>query len=263
VTQDVQGNPLFAAIISTAFAYEGWIVATSINSELRDAKKNLPRALTIGSILIVAVYILYYIGLAGAAPNAVMMENGEQGALIAFGKIFGFFGGFLFVFVIISCLGTLNGLMMGAARGIYALAVRGRGPKPGIFSQVDKTTDMSGNSGVLGLFLCALWLFFFYGANLTDSLFGPFGFDSSELPIVALYVFYIPIFIKFMQKEKELSFYKRAILPGTAVLCCLFMMVATYLSHGQAILWFLLVFAAAMVIGAAFGIFRAPDKENI
>ena len=35
----------FAAIVATVFAYEGWIVATSINAELKNPKKNLPIAL--------------------------------------------------------------------------------------------------------------------------------------------------------------------------------------------------------------------------
>ncbi|MBQ9992597.1 MAG: amino acid permease, partial [Firmicutes bacterium] len=50
---EVSGNPLFAAVVATAFAYEGWILATSINAELRDAKKNLPKALIIGAFIVV------------------------------------------------------------------------------------------------------------------------------------------------------------------------------------------------------------------
>jgi APA family basic amino acid/polyamine antiporter len=260
VSSDIQGNPLFAAIVATAFAYEGWIIATSINSELRDAKKNLPRALTIGSLVIVAVYILYYVGLAGAATNEEMMGSGAQGVRVAFGNIFGGLGSLLFVFVIISCLGTLNGLMMGTARGMYALAVRKRGPKPEMFAQVDQTTNMPNNSGALGVALCGLWLFFFYGANLTAPLFGWFAFDSSELPIVALYGFYIPIFIRFMQKEKDLPVFKRAILPCAGILCCLFMLLAAYIAHGiTAILSLAVVFAVSMGIGALFGLWKKPE----
>jgi len=264
VTRDVTGNPLFTAIVATAFAYEGWIVATSINQELKDAKKNLPRALTIGSIIIVAVYILYYIGLAGAAPNQLLMDEGAQGVRIAFGNIFGGLGGLLFVFVIISCLGTCNGLMMGTTRGMYALAVRDQGPNPKMFSQVDQTTNMPSNSGTLGLLLCGVWLFFFYGANLTDGLFGSFGFDSSELPIVALYALYVPMFVQFMRKEGDLSVFRRYILPSLAILCCLFMPVATVFAHGWAAIgWFMLVFVVAMAIGFAFGLWKAPAKGTV
>lgn len=36
-----RANSLFTAVVATAFAYEGWIIATGINAELKDAKKNL------------------------------------------------------------------------------------------------------------------------------------------------------------------------------------------------------------------------------
>ena len=42
---------LFGAIVSLAFAFEGWICATSIGSELKDSKKNMPRALLIGTVI--------------------------------------------------------------------------------------------------------------------------------------------------------------------------------------------------------------------
>ncbi len=49
------GHLLLSAVCATAFAYEGWIIATSINAELKDAKRNLPKALIIGGIIIIAV----------------------------------------------------------------------------------------------------------------------------------------------------------------------------------------------------------------
>ena len=47
----VDGTGFFKAIVGFAFAYEGWILATSINAELKDSKKNLPRALVIGALV--------------------------------------------------------------------------------------------------------------------------------------------------------------------------------------------------------------------
>ena len=51
-------SPLFGAGVATAFAYEGWILATSINSEIKDSKKNLPIALVVGGIIIIAIYLI-------------------------------------------------------------------------------------------------------------------------------------------------------------------------------------------------------------
>ena len=253
---------LFAAVVATVFAYEGWIVATSINAELKDPKKNLPIALVLGALIVVATYVLYYIGVAGGATNAVLIE---QGAPTAFTNIFGTVGGaILNICIVISCLGTLNGLMVGATRGMYAIASRGMGPKSEMFAQVDKSTNMTANSSVWGLFVCAFWLLYFYGANLTEGWFGLFNFDSSELPIVTIYAMYIPIFIAWMIKEKDMGVFKRFILPAISIIACAFMVFAAVYAHGITpyqnaaaegkfsfpVLFYLILFAVVMGIGA-------------
>lgn len=254
-------SALFTAVVATAFAYEGWIIATSINAELKDAKKNLPLALVGGTFIIMLVYILYYVGLAGAVPNEVMMAGGEAGAKLAFQTVFSGIGGSLiFVFVIISCLGTLNGLMLGCTRGLYSLAARGLGPKPKVYSQVDSVTNMPANSSIFGLMLCGIWLFFFYGANLTDSWFGFFRFDSSELPIITIYAMYIPIFIMMMRKEKDLGIFNRVIMPIVSIAGCVFMMIAACFAHRIAVVAYLIVFAVIMLIGAMFS-HKQPESR--
>jgi len=247
------GTILFTAVCATSFAYEGWIVATSINSELKDAKKNLPRALVIGTFIVMLTYVLYYLGLSGAVENEVIMASGEEGARIAFVNVFSNIGGtLLFVFIIISCLGTLNGLMIGTSRGMYALAARNEGVKPEVMKQVDPVTNMPTNSAVAGVLLCAIWLLYFYGANLTEGWFGPFCFDSSELPIITIYAMYIPIFIMVMKKETEWSAFKRFIMPALSICGCIFMVIAAIFSHRMAVVFYLIVFVVVMIIGAFF-----------
>lgn len=258
------GGGLFAAIVATVFAYEGWICATSINAELENPKKNLPIALVIGSIIVVVVYVLYYIGVAGGAESIVLMK---EGATTAFSNVFGTVGGvFLNICIVISCLGTLNGLMVAETRGMYAIAVRNEGPNSDMFSQIDKSTNMTTNSAIWGLFISALWLLYFYGANLTEGWFGLFNFDSSELPIVTIYAMYIPMFISWIKKEKDLSTFKRFVLPIISIVACLFMVFAAIYAHGITpfmvakengkfslpVLFYLIVFGVIMGIGAIF-----------
>ena len=251
------GHVLFTAVCATSFAYEGWIIATSINAELKDSKRTLPRALVIGTFIVMITYVIYYIGLAGTIENHVMMESGEAGAKMAFVKVFSSIGGSaLFVFIIISCLGTLNGLMLGCSRGLYALGVRGQGPRPDIFRQVDPVINMPTNSAIMSVLLCSIWLLYFYGANLTDGWFGPFCFDSSELPIITIYAFYIPIFLMIMKKEKQWGAFKRFIMPAVSVAGCIFMVLAAAVSHKKAALFYLILFAVVMLIGMMI------DKKN-
>lgn len=275
VTEAVGGSAssgLFAAVVATVFAYEGWIVATSINAELENPKKNLPLALVIGSLIVVAAYVFYFIGVAGGADSATLIS---EGAPTAFINIFGGVGGtILNVCITVSCLGTLNGLMVAATRGMYAIAARDEGPAPKTFGQVDKATNMTTNSAVWGLLVCAAWLIYFYGANLTSGWFGLFNFDSSELPIVTIYGMYIPMFIVWMKKEKDMGVMKRFILPIISIFACGFMVFAAVYAHGITpflaakangtfsfpVLFYLILFAVIMIFGA---IFRKSSKKEI
>ena len=142
-----------------------------------------------------------------------------------------------------------------------------------MFNQIDKSTNMVTNSSIWGLFVCAAWLVYFYGANLTSGWFGYFNFDSSELPIVTIYAIYIPIFIVWMIKEKELGVVRRFILPVLAIICCGFMVFAAVYAHGitpylsaQAegkfscpVLFYLILFAVIMFAGA---LVRKPKKNK-
>jgi APA family basic amino acid/polyamine antiporter len=244
---------LFTAVVATSFAYEGWIIATSINAELKDSKRNLPIALVAGTFGVMLVYILYYVGLAGAVTNETLMAGGQEGAKLAFETVFSNLGGTLvFVFVIISCLGTLNGLMLGCTRGVYSIAARGEGPAVAMFRQIDPVSNMPTNSAILGLLLSAVWLVYFYGANLTDPWFGFFCFDSSELPIVTLYAMYLPIFVSFMRNEGDLPVLTRFVLPALALCGSLFMIYAACYAHGMAVVAYLAIFAVVMLVGVFF-----------
>jgi APA family basic amino acid/polyamine antiporter len=263
---------LFGAVVATAFAYEGWILATSINSEIKDSKRNLPIALVLGGIIIIAIYLAYYIGVAGGASVEALRN---EGATVAFLNVFGnVLGNILNLFVAVSCLGTLNGLLIGCIRGMYSLAVRGYGPKVKLMKEVDHASGMPSNSCIVGLVIVAAWLVYFYGANLAPSAwFGKFSFDSSELPIITIYALYIPMFIMFMKKEKELPVMKRIVLPLLGIIGSGFMVFAAIYAHGYLpyitakaegsfscpVLFYLIVFAVIMIIGAV--LMNPKDKK--
>lgn len=271
VEQTGVGAPLFAAVVATAFAYEGWIIATSINAELKDSKKNLPIALVVGAIIIVAVYILYYIGLAGGAEIADLKDG--AGAPTAFLNIFGNVGGTaLNAMIVVSCLGTLNGLMVASTRSLYALSARNQGPAVKMFKEVSEQTNMPTNASVFGLLVCGAWLFYFYGANLWGNpetgkpLFGLFSFDSSELPIITIYAFYIPIFLMFIIKHGKENTFKNIVMPLIGIIASAFMVFAAVYAHGITpylnakangefsfpVLFYLIVFVVIMIIGLFF-----------
>lgn len=238
-------SDLFAAICCTSFAYEGWIIATSINSEIKDSKKNLPIALVVGTFIIMLAYVLYYLGVLGLESVEVLIANGTSEAFKYFGTVG---AGIINFLIIVSCLGTLNGLMLGCSRGAYSLAARNEGMSPYTFSQIDRATNMPNNSAALGLLLCAAWFVYFIGGQFLG-FFGDYAFDSSELPIVTIYPLYVPILVSFMIKEKGLHPFKRFVLPSLSLVGSAVMVAACIFRHGVSNLYYLVVFALIMGAG--------------
>lgn len=256
---------LFKAVVATSFAYEGWIVATSINGELKNSKKNLPKAMLLGSIIVIFVYILYFLGLSGSTSTQNIVQ---YGTLSAFNSLFGSVAGtILNVFALMCCLGSLNGLTAGCVRALYSLSIRDMGPNPQLFKQVDKKTNMPASSCFFGLLFAFLWLVYYYFAKLTpNSFLGVFSFDSSDLPVVTIYAMYIPIFVVWMKNEKKRGVFSRFILPICAIISSLFMVFCAFMGHGVfeylnakeegyfafPVLFYLIIFAILMFLGFIF-----------
>lgn len=228
----VGASGVFGAVVSAAFAYEGWIIATSINAEIRDSRRNLPRALLFGTLAIIFIYVFFFLGLSGAASAGELIEFGITRAFV---NLFGTAGGGVFsALIVVSCLGTLNGLMLASTRAMFALAVRGRGPCRVLLSEVASSSNMPTNSGVVGLLICVFWFFYYYGAIVAPggSIFGLFSFDSSELPIVTVYAAYIPIFVALIARHGKHGRFKNGVMPALAVLASAFMVFAAIYAHG-------------------------------
>jgi APA family basic amino acid/polyamine antiporter len=161
--------------------------------------------------VVVLFYMLYYLGISGVLSNAQILEAGDGAPVKVISLIFGRIGGtVLTVFVIISCLGTLNGLIMGSVRGMYSIASRNMGPHPGFFKRISPRTNSTINSALIGLVFSLFWMVVWYG-NFAG-WWGSF-MDISELPIAFLYIIYIAIYIWVMRTFTDLSFASRFIAP--------------------------------------------------
>ena len=102
-----------AAIAPIAFSFDGWTVSTSIGHEVRNSKRNLPRALIISPILILIIYILYFVGISIYLGPETIMALGDEHVYLAARNIFGHLGSkILLTFVVISIIGTVNGLSL-------------------------------------------------------------------------------------------------------------------------------------------------------
>lgn len=254
------GGGLFGSIVAFAFAYEGWIFATTINAEIKDSKKNLPKALFLGSIIIISVYLFYFLGLMGVLSAEEIVAAGDDLPRVAFSSLFGspVFGTIVYVFVVISCLGTMNGLMLASTRGMYSVAARGDGIAPDLFSKIDKKTDMPIYSAIFGLGACLVWLTQWQLGFINGYLPKFLSFENDELPIVTFYIACVPIFIYVMRKCKDLGIVKRLVIPSLACLSCGFMVFCAIYSYRWDALYYLAFFVIIMAVGMPF--YRGSKK---
>lgn len=206
-----------SAIVSVAFAYDGWSIAPSIAHEIKDSKRNLPIALIISPILIMIVYLFYYFGVIGIVGAENVMSLGDNYIYEAFNLIFGPAGAkCLLVFVIISVLGTSNGIILAGSRVPYALAIRKELPFSKQLTKQNKHL-MPYISSLVFLVITLFWLFIHYlssGLNL-------FVIDVTELPIVIIYMFYTLLFIGVIvnyTKKKITNHFEGIIAPVLAII---------------------------------------------
>lgn len=243
----------FGAVVSFAFAYEGWIFATSINAELKNAKKNLPKALFFGAVVIILAYMGYFVGVFGTMKNADIMAS-ENLPKDAFSTLFGseVFGNIAYVFIVISCLGTTNGLVLACCRGIYSVAVRNEGIFPEYFSYVNKKLDMPIRSSVFGFITVSIWLLQWQFGLINGWLPKIISFENDELPIITFYACCIPIFVYIIRKCKDLHPVKRFVIPSIAIVSCLFMVFSAIYKYRIDALYYFIVFSIIMSVGLLF-----------
>ena len=197
----MQSAGWITAIAPIAFSFDGWIVATSIGHEIKDSKRNLPKALIIAPIFILVVYIVYFVGVSTyLGPDAVMSLGDGHVDLIA-NKILGPLGAkIILIFVIISIIGTINGLILGLIRLPYSLAIREMFPNSKNISKLDQRINMPLNSAFVGFALCIFWTVVHY---LTTKLGLLSNSDISEISITVSYVMYILLYVKVFKLGRE------------------------------------------------------------
>lgn len=189
------------AIAPIAFSFDGWVVSTSIGHEIKDSKRNLPKALIIAPIFILLVYIAYFVGISTYLGPDVVMNLGDGHVDLIANKLLGQFGAkIVLIFVIISIIGTVNGLILGLIRLPYSLAIREMFPGSKKISKLDEKINMPLNSALVAFALCIFWTVAHYFTTKLGLLYNS---DISEISITISYVMYILLYIKVFKLGRE------------------------------------------------------------
>ena len=183
---------LGAALLGVLFAYEGWMSVGNLAGEMKNPKKDLPKAIVLGITAVTLIYVAINIAYLWVLP-ADALAGSEAPATDVANVIFGETGGrFITAGIAISIFGTLNALILTGPRTLYALAVENN------ISFVSKTNkaEAPGN---------AIWVMSIVGAlySLTQN----FGL-LTDVPVFVVWIFYILTFVGVMilrKREPELE----------------------------------------------------------
>jgi basic amino acid/polyamine antiporter, APA family len=113
------------ALVSVLWAFDGWADLSFVSGEVRDPRRVLPRAIIIGTLAVIAIYLL-----ANVAYLAVMpVEEIRRSKLVAADVAQRLIGApgvvFVAVTVMLSTFGTLNATLLTAPRVFFAMAEDG------------------------------------------------------------------------------------------------------------------------------------------
>jgi amino acid transporter len=121
------GGPLLIgnmglALVSILWAYDGWADLSFASGEVKEPQRNLPRAIILGTLAIIVIYLLTNVAYLYVNPIATVARS----RLVAADTMLAIFGraGVVLVslFVMISSFSSLNGSMLASPRIFFAMA---------------------------------------------------------------------------------------------------------------------------------------------
>lgn len=155
----VDGLAWFAAAAPIAFSFDGWSMSTGIAPELRDSRRNLPRALVVAPLVVLALYLAYFVGLSTVLGPQTVMSAGDGSLGLFFSSLFGPGAATLpNVIALVSVMGSVNGVVLSMLRMPYALAQRGDFPFAERVARVSPRVGFPVWSAVAGVAMTLAWM---------------------------------------------------------------------------------------------------------
>lgn len=119
---------LGSALLATMYAYDGWIHIGNISGELKNPKKDLPKAIIGGLFFVMAVYVIINMAYLFVLPASTLAATKTPATDVAT-ILFGAAGGkIITIGILISIFGTLNGNVLTGMRVPYAMALENELP---------------------------------------------------------------------------------------------------------------------------------------
>ncbi len=113
------------ALSGAFWAYDGWNNITYLGGEVKDAQRNIPKAMMFGMFFVIAVYLLVNLAYFYVLPVDVMKDSTFLAADVMKRSVGDWGGTFVAIAVLVSTFGTTNGTILVSARVYYAMAKDG------------------------------------------------------------------------------------------------------------------------------------------
>jgi len=126
VTMGMSTNQLLSALgiglIAVFWAYDGWVYITWVAGEVRDPRRNVPRAMALGIVVVAVVYIAMNMTYVYAMPLTEVAKH-ETIAHAAAAALFSpGAANWLSAVIALSCFGAMASCTLSGARVYYAMA---------------------------------------------------------------------------------------------------------------------------------------------
>ena len=120
-------SSFYTAMLAAFWAYQGWVSVGFIGGEIRDARKNIPRGIAIGVLVVIITYLLVnltYLRVMSIPDLVRVHEAGNQIAAVEAVRSFWGSRGVLFIslLIFVTTLGCLNASILTGSRPYYAMS---------------------------------------------------------------------------------------------------------------------------------------------
>lgn len=216
---------LGTALLATMFAYDGWIHVGTLAGEMKNPQKDLPKAIAIGLLIVITVYMLVNAVFYYVVPVNQVAGNLNVSMDVA-NKIFGGMGGkIVTIGILISVYGGMNGYTMTGMRVPYAMGKERTLPFSNFFSKLNKA-GVPWASGLVQYIIACLMM-----------LSGQFDAITNML-IFIIWFFYCMVFVGVMKMRKTRPDLKRPykvplypIIPLIALIGGAFILISTLIQQ--------------------------------
>jgi len=124
------------ALVAALWAYEGWHVVSFVAGEMKRPQRDLPRSLLYGSATVMLIFVVANLGYYHVLSAGEIRESNAVAALAMRKSIGPFATSSVSLLILISILGSMNGLILTGPRVYYAMARDGIFPR--LLGQVSK-----------------------------------------------------------------------------------------------------------------------------